>query len=171
MPPQWVARRAAAPPLRSPREHRPAVSGMIETLILIGISVTAVAVLAVAFDVQGGGWRTWDRAHCTLYVEGREDIGGGVDYVNVTVRNTGDVIIDSFVVQVGDSYVVDSSAPPPVPSLQPGDTYVDVNTPPADPAGTLRGYAEAVVEYEGGITGVCERVRGIAWSGGGAGGP
>lgn len=142
------------------RRGRPAVSGMIEAFILIGIAVGGVAALAVWFGGFGEGGTVWTNAHCTLSVDGREGVGGGKNYIEVTVRNTGGVDINGFEVAVGDSFAFSHSG-----RVGPGETETKFNVTSA-PFGSGNVFAEAVATYADGSTTVCDRVRSFLTAGG-----
>lgn len=141
--------------------RRPAVSGMIETLILIGIAVAGVGALAVWFGAYDGG-DAWESAHCTLHVDGRDDIGGGGrGFVEITVSNTGGEMITGFTASVGDAHTFSSAT-----AIEPGGKSEHVGvTAAGSPAAIRSGYAEAVATLADGSTIVCDRVSVLAAGG------
>ena len=143
------------PAAKKGRGGRQAVSGMMEALILIGIAVGGIAALAVWFGGFGdSGSSVWANTHCTLHVSVREGVGGGNDYIGITVRNTGGIDITGFEARVGDSVVFDH-----VGAILPGGTEEMSNVSSALAGGgdgTV--FAEAVATYTDGSRTVCDRV-------------
>lgn len=139
----------------SPAGRRPAVSGMVEALILIGVSVVGVGALAAWF----GGYDVddaWESAHCTLHVDGRSDIGGGGrDFMKITVSNTGGETITGFTARVGDGTYASTNA------IGPGGKDEVVRVVPS----IGRGYAEAVATLSDGSTITCDRAGVLAAGG------
>ena len=132
---------------------RPAVSGMIEALILISISVVGIGALAAWFGGYDGG-DAWESAHCTLHVDGRDDIGGGKSFVEVTISNTGGETITGFTARVGDTYTFGGAT-----AIEPGGKSEHVGVTSANSSEAIgSGYAEAVATLSDGSTITCDRV-------------
>ena len=153
--------RAASRAAARTAPHRPAVSGMVEVLILVGISVAGIGALAAwfgGFGAADGGSPVWTNAHCTLYVDGHlgVDDTGNKHYVEVTVRNTGNIDISGFVARVGDTneFVHSSS----IPTGGTGGAFNVTDEAPPPGQGSGGWFAEAVATYADGSTTVCDRV-------------
>lgn len=132
---------------------RPAASGMIEALILIAIAVVGVSALAVWFGGYDGS-DAWESAHCTLHVDGRDDIGGGKSFVEVTVSNTGGETITGFTARVGDTYTFGGAT-----AIEPGGKSEHAGVTSANSSTAIvSGYAEAVATLSDGSTITCDRV-------------
>ena len=88
----------------------PAVSGMLEVLILIGIGVVGAGVIAVWFS----GVST-DELRCTAWVDIHE-ITPGTHWGEATIQNTGSITINRYVVYGGNASLVfyDIAAEPSV---------------------------------------------------------
>jgi len=142
---------------------RQAVSGMMEAFILLGIGVVGVGALAVWFGGFGGSGTVWTDIHCTLHVDGRENVGGGMNYIEVTVENTGGVDIEGFSVKVGDSITFDH-----VGVIIPGEgeTKFSVTNTTIGSAGAGFVYGEAVARYSDGSNVICDRASLLLATGG-----
>ena len=146
---------------RTATVRRQAASGMIEALILISISVLGAGALAVWFGGYDGG-DAWDNAHCTLHVDGRNDIGGGGrSFIGVTVSNTGGETLTGFTARVGDAHTFHGTT-----AIEPGEKYEDTAVTPGGSLDSIgSGYAEAVATLADGSTITCDRVSVLAAGG------
>ena len=83
---------------RHMRGGRPAVSGMIEVLILVSVAVVGTGALAAWFS---GAYNAMGEAGCAAWIEMHE-VSDGTYWVQATVRNTGDHIMLEYHVTAGD---------------------------------------------------------------------
>ena len=93
---------------------------MVEVLILTSVVVVTAGVVGVWLGVfDEGGWRTGQySAHCTVDITLFEDVGGGFNYLEMYLVNTGERDIQSSSIVIGGTPHITSTTPMP-----PGGSY------------------------------------------------
>lgn len=162
--------------------HRPAISGMIESLILIGIAVTGCALLAAWFggyvDGGGGGSALTDigERHCTLRVHAANGVGMTPDgkplnYVEAVLTNTGTADINHTVeIWIGSEHHYTNNTMTTSRPLGPGQhiTYYHTGVKSAgllennSDKGAGIGYMAAIATYADGNQITCDQTWSLA---------
>ncbi|MCE2499014.1 MAG: hypothetical protein J4F28_08555 [Nitrosopumilaceae archaeon] len=122
---------------------------MIEALLLTSLAVTIVGILAVWMGaLDEDAWRiSGYGAHCTLNIVLFEDVGGGRNFLDVNVVNSGRQDIHGVSIMNGNTLLSSSSL-----VLVPGNRtaeFVGPNTPVEN--------LEALATYEDGSTSICKK--------------
>lgn len=129
---------------------RPAVSGMIEVLILTGIAVVGIGALAVWMGaLDEAGWRSDSRyMHCTVNIVMFEDVGSGLNFFSVRLTNTGEQTMHGVYVVTGSTVQYNNTG-----TVPPGTgSYFAFSSTHMRPESV-----EAVATYEDGSTSLCDK--------------
>lgn len=132
-----------------PHGRRPAVSGIMEVLILTSIAVVGAGVIGAWLGIfEEGGWRTGGYArHCTMDVTLFEDVGGGLNYLRLYITNTGTHTINQLEIVTGSVTQLSSTT-----ALAPGDSRgVGFSATHMRPE-----LVTGLVTYADGSTAICE---------------
>ena len=101
-----------------PPQKRPAISGMLEILILTGIAVVVISIFAVWFSgwgtgETGSGSTLFSPARCTIHITLFEDVGGtsggNKTFVSVDATNTGSRNIDVLQITAGSNTPINAT--------------------------------------------------------------